>query len=67
MAERSHLYINTGSIRLTALKPDGPIQQECWTDGDLVELLIEEKRTTVTGISMKTGQKLSRGYYSFTK
>ena len=67
MAERNHLYINAGSIRPTALKPDEPLQPECWTEGNVVELLIGENQTTVTGISMKTGQKISRGCYVFEK
>ena len=67
MAERNHLYINAGSIRPTALKPDEPLQPECWTDGNVVELLVGENQTTVTGISMKTGQRIARGHYTFTK
>ena len=67
MAERNHLYINAGSIRPTALKPDEPLQPECWTEGNVVELVIGEARTIVTGISMKSGQRVSRGYYSFAK
>lgn len=66
-AERNHLYINAGSIRPTALKPDEPLQPECWTEGNVVELLIGENQTTVTGISMKTGQRISRGCYVFEK
>lgn len=67
MTERGHLYINAGSIRPTALKPDEHLQPECWTEGNVVQLLTGETRTTVTGISMKTGQKISRGFYSFRK
>ena len=67
MAERNHLYINAGSIRPTTLKPDEPLQPGYWTDGNVVELLIGEDQTTVTGISMKTGQRIARGYYSFSK
>jgi len=62
-----NLYINAGSIRPTALKPDEPIQPKCWTEGNVVELLIGENQTTVTGISMKTGQRISRGHYFFEK
>lgn len=67
MAENNHLYINAGSIRPTALKTDEPVQPGCWTDGNVVELLVGENQTTITGISMKTGQKIARGHYSFTK
>lgn len=67
MAERNHLYINAGSIRPTTLKPDEPLQPGYWTDGNVVELLIGEDQTTVTGISMKTGQRIARGHYSFSK
>ena len=66
MAERSHLYLNAGSIRPTTLKPDEALQPECWTDGNVVELAIGENRTTVTGISMKNGQKIARGHYVYT-
>lgn len=67
MAEREHLYINAGSIRPTALKPDEPLQPECWTDGNVVELVIGETQTTVTGVSMKTRQRIARGHYCFQK
>ena len=67
MAVRNHLYINAGSIRPTALKLDEPLQPECWTDGNVVELLVGENHTRVTGISMKTGQRIARGYYAFSK
>ena len=67
MAEGNHLYINAGSIRPTALKPDEPLQPECWTEGNVVELLIGENWTTITGISIKTGQKIARGHYCFQK
>lgn len=63
--DQGNLYINAGSIRPTALKPDEPLQPECWTEGNVVELLIGESQTTVTGISMKTGQRIARGHYSF--
>ena len=64
---RGNLYVNAGSIRPTALKPDDSLQPDCWTEGNVVELLIGEKQTTVTGISMKTGQRIARGHYCFRK
>lgn len=65
--EYGNIYVNAGSIRPTALKSDVPLQPECWTEGTVVELQIGEKQTMVTGISIKTGQKIARGYYSFSK
>lgn len=62
-----NLYVNAGSIRPTTLKPDEPLQPECWTEGNVVELMIGETQTTVTGISMKTGQRIARGHYCFQK
>jgi hypothetical protein len=67
MAERNHLYVGAGSIRPTTLKTDEPLQPECWTEGNVVQLLVGENQTTVTGISMKTGQKIARGCYTFAK
>ena len=66
-ADAKETYINVGSIRPTALKPDEPLQPECWTDGNVVELLIGENQATITGISMNTGKRIARGHYSFTK
>ena len=62
-----NIYINAGSIRPTTVKPDEPLQPECWTEGNVVELVIGETQTTVTGISVKTGQRIARGYYCFQK
>lgn len=64
--EGGNVYVNAGSIRPTALKPDEPLQPECWTEGNVVELVIGEHQITVTGISLKTGQKISRGHYRET-
>ena len=63
--EFGNIYVNAGSIRPTALKPDVPLQPECWTEGNVVELLIGENQATITGISMKAEQKIARGYYLF--
>lgn len=65
--EYGNIYVNAGSIRPTALKSDVPLQPECWTEGNMVELQIGEKQTIVTGISMKTEQRIARGHYSFRK
>ena len=62
-----NLYINDGSIRpTTKLTKDGLPEAEP-ADGNVVELLIEENRITVTGISMTTGQKIAGGYCYFLK
>ena len=60
-----NIYINAGSIRPTALKSDEAMQPECWTEGNVVELLIGNGQTAVTGISTKTGQRIARGHYVF--
>lgn len=67
VAERSQLYINAGSIRPTTLRADEALQPECWTDGNVVELLIGKNQTTVTGISMRNEQRIARGHYFFSK
>ena len=67
MAARSHLYINAGAVHSVTLKPEEALQPECWTEGNVVRLLVGDRRTTVTGVSVKTGQKIARGYYSFAK
>lgn len=62
-----NFYINDGSIRpTTKLTEDGLPEAEP-ADGNVVELLIEENRITLTGISMTTGQKIAGGYYHFPK
>lgn len=63
--KRDNIYINAGSIRPTALKSDEFLQPECWTEGNVVELLLEQECITVTGISVKTGQRIARGHYRF--
>ena len=64
---RSNIYINDGSIRpTTKLTSDGTPEAEP-ADGNVVELLIGQNHVTVTGISMKTGQRIARGYYCFSK
>lgn len=62
-----NLYINDGSIRPTTLLSAEGLPEAEPADGNVVELLIGESRTTVTGISVKSGQKIARGHYSFTK
>lgn len=62
-----NLYINTGSIRPTTLKPEQPLQPSSWTEGNAIELEIRESHICVKGISIKTGQYISRGYYRFPK
>ena len=62
-----NLYINTGSIRPTTLKPEEPLQPASWTEGNAIELEIGKTHICVKGISIKTGQYISRGYYRFPK
>lgn len=63
---RNNFYINCGSIRPTTLKKDEFLQPECWTEGNVVELIMGTRMLTVTGIGMKSAQKISRGHYRFT-
>lgn len=64
---QNNVYINDGSIRpTTLLSADGFPEAEP-ADGNVVELLIGEEQTTVTGISMKSGQRIARGHYLFAK
>lgn len=54
---RNNIYINDGSIRpTTVLKEDGKAVPESG-DGNLVELEFNEDQITVTGVSLRTGQK----------
>ena len=63
----NNIYINCGSIRpTTKLTVEGFPEAEP-ADGNVVELLIDEKEVVVTGISVKTGQKIARGHYAFSK
>ncbi len=56
--ERNNIYIDDGSIRLTTvLKEDRKAEMESG-EGNLVELEIREKQITVTGVSLRTGQKI---------
>ena len=63
--EFGNIYVNAGSIRPTTLKSDVPLQPECWTEGNAVELMIGENQTTITGISMKTERRIASGHYCF--
>ena len=60
-----NLYINAGSIHPTALKPDEPLQPSSWTEGNVLRLELGPGGITVTGLSLRTGKKISRGYYRF--
>lgn len=64
---REQLYINAGSIRPTALKNDEPLQPRCWTEGNVVELLLGDTRTTVTAMGIRSGQRMARGHYCFLR
>lgn len=62
-AARNNIYINDGSIRpTTRLTTDGLPEDEP-ADGNVVELVIEYHKITITAISTKTGQGI--GKYSF--
>lgn len=62
---RNNTYINDGSIRPTTLLTAEGLPEAEPADGNVVELLIGEIRTTLTEISVRTGQKIARGHYSF--
>ncbi len=61
--ENGNIHINAGSICPTALKPEEPLQPEEWTDGNGVELSFCDQFTEITGISLKSGRKISRCCY----
>ena len=62
-AARNNIYINDGSIRpTTRLTTDGLPEDEP-ADGNVVDLVIEYHKITITAISTKTGQGI--GKYSF--
>lgn len=63
----NRFYFNLGSIRPTTLKNDEPLQPDCWTEGNVAELLVGEREITLTGISLKTGRKIARGHYRFER
>ena len=58
-----NLYINAGAIHPTALKPDETLQPSSWTEGNVLRLELGPGGITVTGLSLRTGKKISRGYY----
>lgn len=64
---RNNTYINDGSIRPTTLLTAEGLPETEPADGNVVELLVGESQTVVTGISMKTGQRIARGYYCIAK
>lgn len=64
---RNNIYINDGSIRPTTLLTAEGLPEAEPAEGNVVELLIGKQQIAVTGISMKTGQRISRGHYSFSK
>lgn len=59
---RGNIYINDGSIRPTTLLTPAGLPEGEPADGNLVELLVEGDRISVTGISMNTGQPLPGGH-----
>lgn len=62
---RNNLYINDGSIRPTTLLTAEGLPDVEPAEGNVVELIIEKTQATVTGISLKNGQRISRGHYVF--
>lgn len=64
--ERDNIYINCGSIRRTAWKPDELLQPKDWTDGNIVRLAVADSQVEITAVSVDSGQCISRGYYRFS-
>lgn len=60
-----NLYVNAGSIRPTTMLTEDGLPEAEPAEGNVVELLIDENQIMVTGISMKTGRQIARGYYCF--
>ena len=61
--EYGNIHVNAGSIRPTMLKPEEPLQPEEWTDGNGIELNLHDEYAEITGISLNTGNRISRCYY----
>lgn len=60
-----NFYINAGSIHPTTLPQEEPLQPSAWAEGNAVEMRIGQTEITVTGISIPSGKRISRGYYRF--
>ncbi len=63
--ERSILYVNGGSVRATALKPEEPLRPKEWTDGNMLWLDLAPGRAEITAVSLASGKRIARGYYRF--
>ncbi len=63
--ERSILYINGGSVRATALKPEEPLRPKEWTEGNMLWLDLAPGRAEITAVSLVSGKRVARGYYRF--
>lgn len=62
---RDNIYVNCGSVRPTALRPDEPLRPAEWTDGNIVQLDIPGERLEISAISLACGKRISRGYYRY--
>lgn len=63
--ERSILYVNGGSVRTTALKPEEALQPKEWTDANMLWLELAPGRVEITAVSLVSGKRIARGYYRF--
>lgn len=62
--EKRHIYVNDGSIRPTTLLTEEETYPDEFVHGNIVELKIAEDQVTITGISVKDGRKIARGFYT---
>jgi len=60
-----NIYMNAGSVRPTMLKEDEPLQPEEWKSGNVVELLLTQRQTVVTAVSVGAATRFPRGHYCF--
>ena len=63
--ERNILYINGGSVRATTLKPEEPLQDREWTQGNMFWLDLAPGFAEITAVSLASGKRIARGYYRF--
>lgn len=64
--KRSILYVNGGSVRATALKPEEALQPKEWTDGNMLWLDLAPGRAEIMAVSLVSGKRIARGYYRFS-
>ena len=65
--ERNILYINDGSVCPTTSKWQETLVPSEWCSGTVSILSISEDGAEIVSVALRTGKKISRGYYRFYK